>query len=152
MVFPMALGQATTPVLNSLGLEKRTFSNYVIGALLMLPCLFFLPKYMGVYSVAIAMGLSCTLTAILNAYTIFKKLGRGVGVKKAVSAVGYSIPLGILALFTNNLLDGYLGDWFSALITAFYVIFFFLICTSAFQVVDIEGYIKMFAPATSLSI
>ena len=152
MVFPMALGQATTPVLNSLGLEKRTFSNYVIGALLMLPCLFFLPKYVGVYSVAIAMGLSCTLTAILNAYTIFKKLGRGVGVKKAVSAVGYSIPLGILALFTDNLLDGYLGDWFSALITAFYVIFFFVICTSAFQVVDIEGYIKMFAPAASLSI
>ncbi|MBO5983308.1 MAG: hypothetical protein J6Q06_05540, partial [Clostridia bacterium] len=58
----------------------------------------------------------------------------------------------ILALFTNNLLDGYLGDWFSALITAFYIIFFFVICTSAFQVVDIEGYIKMFAPATSLSI
>ena len=151
MVFPMALGQATTPVLNSLGLEKRTFTNYIIGAVLMLPCLFFLPKFVGIYSVAIGMGLSSTLTAVLNARTIYKKLGKGVGVSKAVSAVAYSIPLGILALFTNNLLDGYLGEWFSSLLTAFYTIFFFAICTSAFNVVDIEGYVKMLSPIKALS-
>ena len=32
------------------------------------------------------------------------------------------------------------------------VIFFFVICTSAFEVVDIKGYVKLLAPTTSLSL
>ena len=151
MVFPLALGQATTPILNSLGLEKRTFANYICGAVFMLPCIFFLPKLVGVYSVAIGMGLSFTITAVLNTVTIYKKMGKGIGTGKAFTAIAYSIPLGVLALFTNDLLDGYLGNWFSAIITAFYVIFFFVICTSAFEIVDIEGYIRMFSRTISLS-
>ena len=152
MVFPMALGQATTPMLNSLGLEKRTFINYIIGAVLMLPCIFFLPKFVGVYSVAIGMGVSFTVSALLNSITLFKKLGGSDGYGKALIAVGYSIPLGALALLTNNLLDKFLDQWFSAIITAFYVIFFFVICTSAFEIVDIKGYIKFLAPTMSLSL
>ena len=152
MIFPMALGQTTTPILNSLGLEKRTFTNYILGAVLMIPCVFLLPKFIGVYAVALGMGLSTTTTAILNAITIFKKLGKGIGASKALWVLMYSIPLGVIAIFTNGILDHFLGNWFSAVITAFYVIFFFVICTSAFDVVDIEGYIKMFASTTSLSL
>ena len=152
MVFPMALGQTTTPILNSLGLEKRTFTNYIIGAILTLPCIFFLPKYIGVYSVAVGMGLSCTVTAVLNTVTIFKKLGKGVGTSKALWVIGYSIPLGVLAVFTNNLMSNFLDDWFSALITGFYIVFFFVICTSAFDIIDIEGYLRMFNPINALSL
>lgn len=152
MIFPMALGQATTPILNSLGLEKRTFVNYILGAVLMLPCVFFLPKYIGVYAVALGMGLSTTTTAILNTITLYRKLGKGVGTGKALWVLLYSIPLGVIALFTNGILVNFLGKWFSLVITAFYATFFFVICTSAFDVVDIEGYIKMFASTTALSL
>ena len=118
----------------------------------MLPCIFFLPKSVGVYSVAIGMGVSFTVSAVLNSITLFKKLGGSDGYGKALIAVGYSIPLGALALLTNNLLDKFLDQWLSAIITAFYVIFFFVICTSAFEIVDIKGYIKFLAPTTSLSL
>lgn len=151
MVFPMALGQTTTPILNSLGLERRTFTNYIIGAVLMLPCVFFLPKFIGVYAVALGMGLSTTVTAILNTVTILKRLGKDTGLTKALWVLLYSILLGVLGLFTNNLLAVFIGKWLSGVITGFYVVFFFCICTSAFDVVDIEGYIKTFKSTTALS-
>ena len=151
MVFPMALGQATTPILNSLGLEKRTFTNYIIGAVLMLPCIIFLPKLVGIYSVAIAMGVSVTITATLNSMTIFKKLGKGIGLKKALLAPAYSIPLGLTGLFADRLLSNFLNKWVSLIVVGIYIVLFFVLATSIFNVIDIAGYVKMFAPTISLS-
>lgn len=152
MLFPMALGQVTTPMLNSLGLEKRTFSNYILGAVVMIPAVLFLPKYVGVYAVAIGMGVSHIITAVLNSVTIFKKLGGQIGTGKAVSVVGYSIPLGVIGLFTNQLLDKCMDKWLSMVISGVLVVVLFVVCTAVFNVVDIKGYVKMFSPAESLSL
>ncbi len=152
MIFPMALGQTTTPIMNSLGLEKRTFVNYIIGAVIMLPCIFLLPKVLGVYAVAVGMGSAFTVTAILNLLTLKKRLGKLDGVKKSAIAVGFSVPLGVLALFTYNLIERFLGHWFGAVVTGFYVMFFFAISTSAFEIVDVKGYLRLLLPTTSLSL
>ncbi len=152
MIFPMALGQTTTPIMNSLGLEKRTFINYVIGAVLMLPCIFLLPQVLGVYAVAVGMGIAFTVTAVLNLVTLRKKLGKFEGCNKAAFVVGFSIPLGVLAFFTYNLVQKFLGYWFGAVVTAFYGLFLFVICASAFEVIDVKAYIRLLTPATSLSL
>ena len=66
LLFPIGLNQVTLSMLNSLGLEKETFKNYIVGTVLLLASLFLLPKYVGVYSVAIGTGLCFTLSTILN--------------------------------------------------------------------------------------
>ncbi|MEG1529214.1 MAG: oligosaccharide flippase family protein, partial [Clostridia bacterium] len=47
LLFPVAIAQVTTPMLNSLGCEKNTFVNSLAGALCLIPCILFLPKYIG---------------------------------------------------------------------------------------------------------
>lgn len=151
MVFPLALNHATSPILNSLGLEKRTFINYIVGAVLMLPCILVLPKFIGVYSVAVGMGVAFTVSAVLSLVSLKKKLGDLCGVGKGLTAVGISLPLGVTAYFLNGILVNFLGYWFSMVVTAFYVIFFFVIGVSAFNIVDVKGYLHLFTPAVSLS-
>ena len=111
-----------------------------------------MPKYVGVYAVAIGMGVSHIITAVLNSVTIFKKLGGQIGTGKMVSVVGYSIPLGVIGLFTNRLLDKCMDKWLSLVISGVLVVVLFVVCTAVFNVVDIKGYVKMFSPAESLSL
>ena len=151
MVFPIAIGGWATPMLNSLGLEKRTFINYVAGAVLMLPCIFLLPQLIGVYAVAVGMGVTMTVTALLNLVTLKKHLKGLDGLKKTMQTICFSAPLGAIGLFTIRVLERYVGHWFSAVVTGFYLIFFFVICVSAFEIVDVKGYVKLLAPTTSLS-
>lgn len=151
MVFPIAIGGGVTPMLNSLGLEKRTFVNYVLGAVFMLPSMFLLPQFIGVYAVAVGMGVALTVTAVLNLVTLKKHLKGLDGVKKSLTTLAFSAPLGVIALFTLRILERYVGYWFSMVVTGFYAIFFFVICISAFDIVDVKGYLKLFVPSKSLS-
>lgn len=53
MLFFIVMAQVTTPMLNSLGKERVTFVNSLLGAAVMMPCTLLLPRYIGVYSMAI---------------------------------------------------------------------------------------------------
>lgn len=66
LLFPIGLNQVTLSMLNSLGLEKDTFKNYIVGTILLLASLFLFPKYIGVYSVAIGTGLCFSISTVLN--------------------------------------------------------------------------------------
>lgn len=46
----MGISGLSTSVLNSMGLEKKTLLYYIVSALVMLACIWFLPKFIGVYS------------------------------------------------------------------------------------------------------
>lgn len=143
LVFPIAIANATTPVMNSLGLEKRTFVNYIIGVGAMLPCIFFLPTFVGVYAVAIGSGLAFTVTATLNLFTLKKRLGRLDGVGRSLGTIAFSLPLGLLGYFTHGVLSRYTGESLSMVLTAFYEIFFLIIFISAFDVVDFKAFVAL---------
>ncbi len=143
LVFPIAIANATTPVMNSLGLEKRTFVNYIVGVATMLPCIFFLPTLVGVYAVAIGSALAFTVTATLNLLTLRKRLGRLDGVGKSLGTIAFSLPLGLLGYFTHGVLSRYTGESLSMVLTAFYEIFFFIIFISAFDVVDFKTFVSL---------
>ena len=49
----MSLSSLSTSMLNSMGLETKTLIYYAIGGALMLLSIWFLPKYIGVYSLLI---------------------------------------------------------------------------------------------------
>lgn len=76
MLFPIATAQATTPMLNSLGKEQNTLLNTIVGAVAMIPCVLFMPKYIGVYAMALSTGTCFLLIAILNLIVLKKKSAR----------------------------------------------------------------------------
>ncbi|MCQ2603151.1 MAG: polysaccharide biosynthesis C-terminal domain-containing protein, partial [Clostridia bacterium] len=142
LIFPIAFAQATTPMLNSLGMETKTLISYLIGLCFTLPCVFFLPKFIGVYSVAVGSGLGFLATGIFNLVCLSKKLSgiKEINLKKAGITVAFSIPLAVLGVLGFRLLSPYL-EWFASFITGFYVVFLFIIFASAFDIVDIQGFL-----------
>ncbi len=143
LIFPIAIANATTPVMNSLGLERRTFVNYIAGVVAMLPCIFFLPSVVGVYAMAIGSFLAFTVTAVMNVLTLKKRLGKFEGIGRSLGTIGFSLPLGLLGYFTHGILSRYTGESLSMVLTAFYEIFFFIIFASAFKVIDFKTIVSL---------
>lgn len=148
IIFPLALNQVTTPVMNSLGMEKVSFVSYICGLACMLPCIFFLPQVIGIYSMAAASGCAFVVTSLINSAVLVKKLGRPQNTGKVVSVCLFSLPLALLGQFTERLLAPYLGSTVTLLVMAVYLFFFYFIFVSAFGVVDVKGFFSMaFAPS-----
>jgi len=147
MLFPIAIAQATTPMLNSLGKERATFIISLIGALATLPCIFFLPKVAGIYAMAIGSGVCFTLMSIFNLIILKKEVGKFADLKKCVKTIGFSVPLAVLGLFASNLLGKVTNTVVTTVVMIVFLLFFLFIFISAFDIADITGYIKLLKPA-----
>lgn len=147
MLFPIAMAQATTPMLNALGKEKNTLLHTLAGGIVMLPCIFFLPKYIGVYAMALSMGSCFLLTAMLNFITLFKEVGFFLNGKKTFGTILFSIPIALTALFCARMLEKYSTSLTAIIVCGVYIVFFFFIAINAFNIVDITAIVNLFKPA-----
>lgn len=105
MMLPLSLTIITTSMLNSLGKEKTTLLYYLIGASLMLLCIYFLPKYIGVNALIVGMAVSYVVSCGLNLIL----LRRVSPVKPRIlsyiaTSVIFIAPSSALGLFLKNLL------------------------------------------------
>lgn len=66
VMLPMSLSQITNTTLNTMNRENITIRNYAIGTILLLPIIWFMPGVIGPDAVLLGMGLSMTLSTILN--------------------------------------------------------------------------------------
>ena len=66
IMLPMSISMITTSMLNSLNLEKKTLKYYLIGALFLVLSIYFLPKFIGVYSLIVGLLLSYFTTSLFN--------------------------------------------------------------------------------------
>lgn len=97
IMIPFALHQVSAPIVNAIGKEFRGFVHYIIGIAIMLPCIFFLPKYIGIYSMAVGSGLCFLLSSIFNLLFLRKHLGKPIkAIKKPSIVIVLSLlPIGI---------------------------------------------------------
>ena len=147
IIFPLALGSVMTPVLNSLGMEKCSFVGYVCGLVCSLPCIFFLPQYIGIYAAAVASGAGFAVTALVNFVFLAKRLGRFHGLARPVGVCAFSVPLAVLGLFTERLVAPHLGNVFVIIAVTVPVFGLFAVFVSVFGIVDIRGFFSMFLPS-----
>ena len=133
-------------MLNSLGKERITLLSTVVGAIAMIPCILFMPKYIGIYAMALSTGLCFLLIAIINLVILKKEVGSFVNHKKNLPLILLSIPLAVTGLFGAKLLCRY-ADYITAIVVVgVYILFFFFLIISAFNVVDVTACIKMLTP------
>ena len=147
IIFPVALAQATTPMLNSLGKEKNTLINTVAGGIVMLPIVFFLTKSIGTYSIALSSGTCFLTTAILNVITLHREIGNFADTRKCVTLCLTTVPVALLGYLGNRLLRPTIGDVTSLVVVAVYVLFFSFLLINAFNIVDIAGFLRILRPA-----
>ena len=146
LLFPISIAQVTTPMLNSLGREKNTFLNTVIGTLPVIPCILLLPKYIGVYAMAVGSGLCFGVTALLNCIRLKKEVGAFVNARKAALLIGFSIPLAVLGMFCERLLTSAAGKWVSVLVVGVAALLLMTVFVNAFKIVDVVGLMKLIRP------
>ena len=72
MTLPLSLTIISTSMLNSLNKEKTTLLFYLSGASLMLLCIYFLPKYLGVNSLIVGMAISYVVSSVANVILLYK--------------------------------------------------------------------------------
>lgn len=95
MVLLISLCQLTTTSLNSVGKEKACFISNTIGLALMILCLYFLPKYIGIYALAVGHTILFFVTFLLNNVLLCKLKITNLSYYKPLFIISvYSIAIG----------------------------------------------------------
>lgn len=106
----MSLSSISTSMLNSMGLENKTLIYSIIGSVIMLLCIWFLPKFMGVYSLLVGFTFVYGLSTLLNLFLLNKHcVEKPKYLKFLLSSVGLCLPTIFLGLMLEKLLLSTLG-------------------------------------------
>ncbi|MCI5838571.1 MAG: oligosaccharide flippase family protein [Christensenellaceae bacterium] len=111
-MLPMSISLISTSMLNSLNSERKTLMHYIFGAAFMLLSITILPRFTGVYSLAIGLFGQFSITAACNLACLKKKISLDndflVFTGKALIATAPAILFGKLL---NNALSAFLPVW-----------------------------------------
>lgn len=112
IMLPMSVTMITTSMLNSLNLEKKTLFYYAIGASFLLFCIYFLPKYLGVYSLVIGLFLSYVTTSICNLILIKKTCNKKPKLTLfLIASALIVIPSSLFSYLLKGILTPFLPLW-----------------------------------------
>ena len=142
VMIPMCITNITSSILNSVGLEIKSCKNYIIGAILMLACIWFLPKYIGINALIWAMGLCFSASSILNLRMIKKQVCPNVKYgKKFIYMLVFSIPTMAISSFLTNILNHVLPLFFNLAISCSVGAIFFILLCLIFNVFSVQSVI-----------
>lgn len=139
IMVPMGLNNITSAILNSIGMEVKSFVNYVVGAIFMFLAILILPRYVGINALIIGMGASTIVTTILNLMMVKKKLHINVKLKKNLVLFSlFSVPTIVTTSFLSSVLSYVLPMFFNLVVSAGVGILIFVGLCCVFDVIDIS--------------
>lgn len=139
MLFFIGLSGISTSILNSLGQEKKTLLYYVISSVFMLASVWFLPKYIGIYSLITGFAFVYVISSVLN----IKLLNKQCFYKPRILAfLSYSslllLPTVLLCFLIKNIILSFFGSVITLLIIATVSVLTLFLLYCAFDVIDIS--------------
>ncbi|MDD4315947.1 MAG: oligosaccharide flippase family protein [Clostridia bacterium] len=142
VMLPVCVSQLTQSALNSIGLEFKAFINYMAGTALLVGCIYFLPAYIGIYSVAVASMLSLIVSSIMNLRTLREKTGfRPDFLKIFIMVLLFVFPCGYFSYSLYGILSHYMRGF--ALIPALPLGFGMYVALCAMtELIDVKAFIK----------
>ena len=139
IMVPMGITNITSAILNSIGLEVKSFVNYVIGGIFTFISVMWLTNYMGVLSLPFGMGVSTTITMILNILMIKRKLGIKIKILKDLTLFTLlSLPTLAITSFVSNLLANFLLLIFNLIISGGLGVVIYVTLCITFNLVNIN--------------
>lgn len=142
MLYPLGLNQISTSILNSMGLEKKSFFNYAVGAAILMILTLALPKYVGIYAVAIGGAAGSVISSFLNLNALNKKARILDNPKKTALAILLSFPLVALTCLLKNLLFFKIPPFFAIAISGGIPMILYLAACVAFRIFDVTRFYK----------
>ncbi len=118
IMLPLGLTNISSSILNALGLEMKSLKNYILGSILMLLSIWFLPKYIGVRAIIVGMGICMTLASILNIKMISKATNAKLNIFKPLfKALLCCLPVAALVSFITGILNNFIPLFFNLAIS-----------------------------------
>lgn len=151
VLVPLGLTNITSGLLNSLGLENKSFINFLIGAVVMFLALWFLPPLIGINALIWAMGLNYLVTAVLNIILLKRKTKSDFKIMQSiVKVVLLSIPSAALTGFVVSLCDFIFPLFITLMIGGIVSVGSFVLLAGVFNLIDIKAFVikasKKFKP------
>lgn len=135
----MGLSNITTSILNSIGCEVQTLLYCVVGGVLMLLSIWFLPAYIGIYALLVGFSFVYVITTVLNIILLRKKCPAKPNVVKYLfSTVAITLPTLILGEMTEKLLTDFLGIFFTFLTCSLITSAFYGLLAFGFNLISFE--------------
>ena len=135
----MSLSSISTSALNSMGLENKTLTFYIVSGLVMLLCVFFLPKFLGVYALVVGFFFLYGLTTILNLKLLNKNCPLKPRYAKFVfHALLLVIPTTLFGFMIERMLITFLGNFLTLLICAVAMIVFNALLYVGFNLISAQ--------------
>ena len=143
IMFPMSITMISTSMLNSLNLERKTLLYYIIGASFLLFSIYFLPKYVGIYSLIIGLMLSYLTTAICNLLLLKKTCKSPPRYKVFIlTSVLFLIPSTLLGYLLKNMLLNFLPIYLTIILASIITVLFNYTFYRVFDLFDIKSLLK----------
>lgn len=142
ILLPLGLTNISSALLNSLGYEIKSMRNYILGAILLLLSVWFLPKYLGIYALIWAFGLCFGATAILNFKMLRKVINDKIGITKPLwLEIAFIIPSASICSFLSNILSHFMPLFFNLAISCTISALFFISLCFVFNIIEVNSLI-----------
>ena len=144
VIIPMCLTNITSSILNAVGLELKSFRNYILGAILMLLCVWFLPQYIGIEALIWALGTCFLSSGLLNLLMIKKHVCK-INLKKyCIKLMFICIPCMALVSFMSGMFNTLIPLFFNLAISCSVGLVMFVLLCLALNVFEINSVIVWF--------
>jgi O-antigen/teichoic acid export membrane protein len=138
-IIPTGISAITTSILNSLGQEKYTFRYFIYSAVLSILAIFIMPKFIGIHTLFVSIGLSATLTYILNVFRINKTLNINLSNKKNLFIlVIISLPCALLTKWIYNIFHLIYGNIVAIILSSIICVVCFILLLISFNLIDVK--------------
>ncbi|MBE5746184.1 MAG: hypothetical protein E7359_02735 [Clostridiales bacterium] len=140
IMLPMGINNITSSILNSMGLEVKSFIHYVYGSIALILSVIFLPRFFGIYSLAIGLGASLIISSYFNVKMIKKELNiKNLFFKELIKMCLFLIPSILINRWSFNCLINIFTPFFSIAISSILGVIFFVSFCLIFKIFTING-------------
>lgn len=147
LMVPLGMSQMCSTMLNSLGMEIKTFKNSLIGSGLLLLCCTVLPRFVGIYAMIIGHLLSLSVSFALNMIAIKKVVPLPMQfLKQSAYYLAFSIPTIVFGYSACGLLSRFLPSIIAVTISGVAMTVMFVALTVIFKIVDITLFKSFIKP------
>lgn len=141
-MIPFGLTNISSSILNALGLELKSLKNYVLGAIVMLACVWFLPKYTGISALVFGMGICMIIASYLNIRMIKKKTKSNLNfIKPFLKMLAITLPVTALVSFLTKFMTNFFNLFFTLTISSIVGIGSFVLLCMVFNIIDVKSFL-----------
>ena len=145
LMLPISLANITSSILNALNLEIKSFKNYILGSILLILSLWFLPQFIEVRALIYGMALCMASVSILNLRMIVKSTNSKFKVLKPILCMSlFLLPSSLLCSYSYTIFATFYPSIITLIFSASIGVITFAVLCIVFGFLKIDFFVSKF--------